>query len=368
MRECVLIAGGGTGGHLYPAINLAGAIGRLDSSVRCVLVGTERGLEASVLPKSGFEFRLLPLEPVYRSRPWLNLRHLVRAPAVLRGLRSIFAQFRPSLVVGTGGYVSGLPLLWARLRGVPTAVQEQNAVPGIATRFMAPRVNQVHLAYPEAARHLGLNDAQSVFSFGNPVATGRTADADRFDWPGGPVLLVFGGSQGARGLNRALLRDLEVAGTEADLEGLSIVWIAGRGSFDEVSTRVAALSCVDRIRVTDYIDNLGSQLDRIDLAVCRAGAMSVAELCAAGRPAVLVPLPTSTQDHQLWNARALAGAGAAEMREEGDLLPGELLDLCVSLIRDPGRLEKMGRAARTRGRPDAADLIGRELLKLRSRA
>ncbi|WP_419940925.1 UDP-N-acetylglucosamine--N-acetylmuramyl-(pentapeptide) pyrophosphoryl-undecaprenol N-acetylglucosamine transferase [Candidatus Palauibacter sp.] len=367
----ILLAGGGTGGHLYPALNLAEAFGRLAPDLECVFLGGRRGLEARVLPDAGYRFRLLPLQPLYRHRPWRNWRLFASAPAVLAGVRRAFRDFDPALVVGTGGYVAAPALAGARLRRVPSAIQEQNAAPGLVTRLFAPGVDQVHLGYPEAEARLRVRDRKRLRALGNPVAPGGGGGgAVGFDWPPGRNLLVFGGSQGALGLNRAFLRDLEWAAqrSEAWPDGVSVVWIAGPAHADRVSACVSALPFADRVRVVPYIDDLGRQLDGVALALCRAGAMSLAELCAARRPAVLVPLPTSVGGHQLTNARALARAGAAELREETALEPGDLWSTCRAILADDARLDGMSAAAASRGRPDAAIAIAREMLNLLDRA
>lgn len=375
----ILLAGGGTGGHLYPALNLAAAFGRLAPDVECVFLGGRRGLEARVLPDAGYEFRLLPLQPLYRQRPWRNWRLFASAPTVLAGVRRAFRDFDPRLVVGTGGYVAGPALAGARLHGVPTAIQEQNAAPGLVTRLFAPGVDQIHLGYPEAEDRLRVGGRTRLSALGNPVAPAMDGATDagssggsaaaRFDWPAGRNLLVFGGSQGALGLNRAFLRDLEWAARDASAwpDGVSVVWIAGPAHAAELSARTSELHFADRVRVVSYIDDLGRQLDRVTLALCRAGAMSLAELCAAGRPAVLVPLPTSAGGHQRTNAQALAAAGAAEVREEEGLEAGELWSLCRDILTDDGRLTRMSAAAASRGRPHAALDIAREMLTLMGR-
>lgn len=375
----ILLAGGGTGGHLYPALNLAAAFGRLAPEVECVFLGGRRGLEARVLPDAGYEFRLLPLQPLYRQRPWRNWRLFASAPTVVDGVRRAFRDYDPRLVVGTGGYVAGPALAGARLRGVPAAIQEQNAAPGLVTRLFAPAVDQVHLGYPEAEARLRVGGRTRLSALGNPVAPAMDGAADagdssrptpaHFDWPAGRNLLVFGGSQGALGLNRAFLRDLEWAAGDAAAwpDDVSVVWIAGPAHAAELSARTSELPFADRVRVVSYIDDLGRQLDSVTLALCRSGAMSLAELCAAGRPAVLVPLPTSAGGHQLTNARALAAAGAAEVREEGSVAAGELWSLCREILIDDGRLARMSAAAASRGRPDAALEIAREMLTLLGR-
>jgi len=390
-----LFAGGGTGGHLYPALNVAAALERLEPRVECLFLGSERGIEARVLPGSGVDYHLLPLQPLYRQRPWRNWRLVWTAPSVVSGVASAFRGFAPHVAVGTGGYVSGPALAWALWKGIPTAIQEQNATPGIVTRLLAPRVDQLHLGYPEAARRLKPGRKTAVHAFGNPVAPPGTGPAAPFPWPQGRVLLVVGGSQGARAINRALLEDLETwagpgtavanesgprarrgpgvgsAAAPAPVspwpEDLSLVWIAGRDHAEAVAERAARLPWTDRIRVVPFIEDLGRQLDRVTLAISRSGAMLVAEVCAAGCPAVLVPLPTAAAGHQLANARALENAGAAVVREESALARGGLWRTCLDLLGRPERLAAMARAARERGRPEAALDIARALLGLADR-
>jgi UDP-N-acetylglucosamine--N-acetylmuramyl-(pentapeptide) pyrophosphoryl-undecaprenol N-acetylglucosamine transferase len=355
----ILLAGGGTGGHLYPALNLARALRRLDPAVRLSFIGATRGIEARILPEAGYEYRLLPMQPLHRSRPWRNWRLLTSTPAVLRGLSGAFADWQPQLVVGTGGYVSGPALLRGIRRGTCTALQEQNAQPGLVTRLLASRVDQVHLGYPEAEQRLSVGSRTRVFAYGNPVAAGPVGE--RYPWPEGKILLVTGGSQGALGLNERLLRDLSAAAEWP--AGLTLVWATGPAHQGRVSDAVAGLPFADRIRVEPFIPDLGAQLDRVALAISRAGAMFLAELQAAGVPAVLVPFPGAGA-HQVANAGAVEAAGAAVARVESELRPGELWDTACAILADETRRQRMAAAARARGAPEAADRIAFELLEL----
>lgn len=361
MGPRILISGGGTGGHLYPALNLAAALRRRAPGVEVLYVGSRRGLEAEVLPERELEHELLPAAPLHRSRPWRNWRTLATGPAALVGAFRVGGRFGPDLVVGTGGYASGPVVAWAWMTGRPLALQEQNAEPGLVTRWMAPRADQLHLGFPEAGERLRPGRETEVFVHGNPVAPPR-GGAEGFDWPEGRVLLVAGGSQGAKGINRRLLADLRVV--RAWPADLSVVWIAGRDHAAELEREVDGLAWGDRIRVVPYVDDLGRQLDRVTMAVARAGAMFVSELAAAGVPAVLVPYPAAAGGHQRANARALEEAGAAVVREEDELQDGQLWRLVARILSDEEELEAMARAAASRGAPDAADRIAGDLLRL----
>ncbi len=360
----ILLSGGGTGGHLYPALNLAAALRRAEPDIRIVLVGARRGIEARVLPNSGWPFHLLPLEPLYRSRPWRNWRLIARSPAVLGGLSKIFAELNPQVVVGTGGYASAPAVAWGVARGVSAAIQEQNAVPGLATRVLASQVDQIHLGYPEARPRIRPGRRTRVFDLGNPVAL--RAGERTFDWPRGRTVLVFGGSQGARALNDLVLSGLAAAQEWPD-DG-SVVWVTGPAHHESVAARMSTVPFRDRVHLVPYIRDLGSQLEHVSLAVTRAGAMTCAELTASGVPSVLVPLPTSVGDHQRFNAAAMVSAGAAVMHEEDSVTGRELWRDVAALLSDAGRLRAMADASRQRGRPDAADRIAEALLELASAA
>lgn len=366
MASRILIAGGGTGGHLVPALNLAAALRRAEPACELLLLGAERGVERRVLPTSGYAWRLLPMQPLERARPWRNWRLLACAPAVLRGVAEAFRTIRPDVVVGTGGYASAPALAWAIAGRVPTALQEQNASPGLVTRMLAPHVSQVHLGYPEAAERLKPGKETRVKTHGNPVAPPDSgAGAADFSWPEGRVVLVTGGSQGARGLNEMLLRDL--AGASAWPSGATLVWIAGPAHVESVEAAVRGTPWADRVRVVPWIEGLGARLGRVDLAIARAGAMFSAELAGAGVPALLVPLPTAAADHQRRNAEALERAGAALVFEQGNTAHGALWSAVVEILEAPAKRRAMAERMAARGRPDAADRIAADLLALAAR-
>jgi UDP-N-acetylglucosamine--N-acetylmuramyl-(pentapeptide) pyrophosphoryl-undecaprenol N-acetylglucosamine transferase len=355
----ILIAGGGTGGHLMPALALARAAAA--RGIEPVLVGAVRGIEAQVLPSHPFRFHLLPIEPLYRRAWWRNLRWPFIAVRAWRAAGRVIASERPAIVIGTGGYAAG-PVVWrAQRAGIPTVLQEQNAFPGVTTRLLARRARQVHLGFPEARARLQPGVATEVCALGNPIAPPEHADragalAAFGLHPGRPSVLVFGGSQGARALNEAL------AGALAGglLAGVNVLW--GTGAAHQA--RYAPLAVPGRVAVYGFLDPIAPAYAAADLVCCRAGAMTVAELCAWGKPSVLVPLPTAAADHQAFNARALAAAGAAELLVERELSPASLARALTSLAGDATRLASLGSAARRRGHPDAAEAVMSKILTL----
>jgi UDP-N-acetylglucosamine--N-acetylmuramyl-(pentapeptide) pyrophosphoryl-undecaprenol N-acetylglucosamine transferase len=368
----VLFAGGGTGGHLYPALNLGDAVKRADPSADVFFVGAMRGVDSRVLPEKGVPHELLPLEPIRRAQPLANWRLIPAMLASLRGLSRIFRKFQPDLVVGTGGYASGPAALWGLIRGVPVALQEQNSYPGFVTRKLAGRVRQLHLAFPEARKYLKPGKRTEVFEYGNPIqkpdfSVDRAAARARFGLGAGTVCLVTGGSQGARAVNEALLSDVRgvVDGRlEAPPAGFEILWATGMGNFDGINARLGEIGRPAWVKALPYIEDMPGALASADFAIARAGAMSLAELTAWGIPSLLVPLPSAAANHQHHNAVALADAGAALLVPEGELGQGRLWSDMMALARDEPRRAELAAQARDRGRPDAADRIAVELLRL----
>ncbi len=366
MGARILLAGGGTGGHLMPALNLAAALREARPDVELMLVGAERGIEARVLPEADVPFRLLPMQPLSRRRPLENWRLFSTAPAVVAGLARIFRELDPQVVVGTGGYASGPAVLHGIFAGRRTALQEQNAIPGLVTRRLAARVDRVFLGYPEAAEHLEAGPRTRLLAWGNPVASRRRRElrngAAGFRWPEGRVVAVIGGSQGARGLNEQLAADL--AATSRWPEGTTLVWVTGPDHLASVREAVAATPWAERILTVAWVDDLGARLPGIDLAVARAGAMFCSELAVAGVPAVFVPFPAAAGNHQVHNAAALEAAGAAVMLEERSMETGDLWGEVLELLAEEERLLRMAEAMASRGRPEASGRIARELLDL----
>lgn len=355
----VLIAGGGTGGHLMPALAIATRLRERRPDLEPVLVGAQRGIEASILPNRDFRFHLLPAEPFYRRQWWKNVRWPFVAMHLGNALTRLFEYERPVAVVGTGGYASA-PAVWLATRhGLPTAIQEQNAYPGLASRLLARRVRHVYLGMPEARARLRLGRSTEVFDTGNPIPPPeperRLTARTRFGLEEGkPVLLVTGGSQGALPINETVASWVESGGAE----GISVIWATGWGTYQ----RFARFDNPPGVQVFGFLDPMADAYAAADLAVGRAGMMTGAELCAWGLPSVLVPLPTAAGDHQRHNAEALAAAGASEMILQRDLTPQRFAAAIDALLHDPDRLGVMAGAARARGRPEAADEIVTRLL------
>lgn len=380
----VVFSGGGTAGHYHPARNIAEALAGEMPEVRPYFVGAEGRIEAAELPGSGHPYRLLPvaglqnpLGAMRRSGGGMkrvsgllravtgNVRALwLLARAVMR-LVPDFRRRGAAAVVLTGGYVCAPAGIAGGLLGLPVVLQEQNRRPGMTTRFLSRWARQIHLAYPEAAGGLPGRVREQVLHSGNPIrplppADGRGRDAARraLGAPAeGRLVLVVGGSQGARKMNRATI---EILQDGLPIDGEFVLWVTGRAHYEAAEAALAGVSR-DRFAMVPYLDGdrMYRALAAADLVVSRAGAMATSEFLAWGLPAILVPLPTAAADHQSANAGALEAAGAAVHLPERDddgagLDGGRLWSEVRRLLDTPGLLPAMSEAARRRARPDAA--------------
>jgi UDP-N-acetylglucosamine--N-acetylmuramyl-(pentapeptide) pyrophosphoryl-undecaprenol N-acetylglucosamine transferase len=350
----VLIAGGGTGGHLMPALAIAAAIRDRLPQIEPVLVGAVRGVEARILPTREFRYHLLPAEPIYRNAWWRNARWPLIAGRLLREVSWVFEEEQPVGVLGTGGYASGPVVWWAARHDTPAAIQEQNAYPGLATRWLSRRVRHVYLGLPEARRLLRFGRRTTVFDTGNPITppvpARRAGALGRFGLGSGRrVVLITGGSQGALPINRAVAGWLEAGGAR----DITVLWVTGRATHEEF----ARFHQPPAVQVIDFLDPMADGYAVADLVVSRAGMITVAELCAWGLPSILVPLPTAAADHQTYNARVLASAGAALQLSQKDLTPATLGAQVDRLLGDPDARSAMAAGALARGKPAAADDI-----------
>ncbi len=342
-----VIAGGGTGGHVIPALAIAREL-RERFRAQVLFVGTARGLENRLVPAADFELRLIEVGALNRVSLATRLRTLTALPRAIVTSSQILGEYRPDVVVGVGGYASGPAMLAAALRSLPTLVFEPNVVPGFANRVVAPMVTMAAVHFEQTAHY-----------FRRAVVTGVPVRREFFLVPPyspsshPPTLLVFGGSQGASALNRVMVESLPAL--RQQIPGLHIVHQTGERDYNEAQG--AYLRAGISAEVYPFINDMPGVFARADLLVCRSGASTVAEVTAAGRPAVFVPFPKAADDHQLRNAEALAGAGAAELIVEAELSSERLVQTLKSLLNDSARLAGMAQAARSLAHPHAASEI-----------
>jgi UDP-N-acetylglucosamine--N-acetylmuramyl-(pentapeptide) pyrophosphoryl-undecaprenol N-acetylglucosamine transferase len=357
VTRTVLVAAGGTGGHLFPGIAVADELVRRDPATRVVFAGTPKGLEKHLVPRAGYALELLPILPLNGVGLLRMLKGLVALPWGLVRAAGLVLRLRPAAVLGVGGYAGGPVTLLAALLGVRAVVLEPNAKPGFTNRVLKPFVRAAACAYPEAQVAFG---PKGVIT-GNPVRGGFAA-LPRKEHREPLVLLAFGGSQGSRVLNRALVEALpRLPGKER----LAIVHQTGPAMLGEVQ---AAYRAAGRgAEIVPFLDDMEKRFGGADFVLSRSGATTCAELTVAGRAAILVPFALAADDHQRTNARALENAGAAVVLEEKDLSGGSLAAAVRGLLDSPHRIAAMEEAARRVGRPDAAARVADLLLGTGSR-
>jgi UDP-N-acetylglucosamine--N-acetylmuramyl-(pentapeptide) pyrophosphoryl-undecaprenol N-acetylglucosamine transferase len=345
----IVIAGGGTGGHLFPGIAVARELKRRRPETVVTFAGTARGLESKVVPREGFELDILRSAGL----KGMSLGSLVRGVSLLPmsavDAWNILSQRRPQLVIGVGGYSSGPVVMLATLRRIPTLLLEQNAVPGFTNRVLAPFVSAAAVTFESTSAYFG----RRAIVTGNPVRPEffDPAPAERSDGP--PRILIFGGSQGAHAINVAMV---EAAPRLAAHAGrLAITHQTGERDLERVRTGYQRAGL--EARVEPFLFAMDREMKSADLVICRSGATTLAELTASGRPSLLVPLPTAADDHQRKNAQMLVTAGAADVLDQKEMTGAVLAEHIIALAGDAARRQSMSDAARRLARPNAARAI-----------
>jgi UDP-N-acetylglucosamine--N-acetylmuramyl-(pentapeptide) pyrophosphoryl-undecaprenol N-acetylglucosamine transferase len=352
----VLIAGGGTGGHIIPALAVAHELVARDAA-EVLFVGTERGMEIRLVPEAGFKLRLIDVGPLKNVSLVTRLRTLMDLPRSIQACRRLIREFKPHVVFGVGGYASGPAMAAALQLKVPTMAFEPNAMPGLANRLVGMKVQAAAVNFPSATKW-----------FHNCEVTGIPVRPEFFNiqppTSAVPHLLVFGGSQGARIFN-TILPDV-IAPLLAAVPGLTVLHQSGvRHIAITQAAYEASGADPERWQVRPFCDDMPARFAQAHLVMARSGASSVAELAASGKPSLLVPFAAAADDHQKRNAEEMVKAGAALMLEETDLsLPGKLLGVLTALLTDPERLAAMAAAARTQAHPGAAERIANRIVAL----
>lgn len=348
-----VLAGGGTGGHVIPALAIAQELRDLHDA-EVLFIGTGRGIENRLVPAAGFPLQLIEVGALKNVTLAVRAKTFFDLPRAVWKSHSILSEFHPGVVIGVGGYASGPAMLAAALMNTPTVAFEPNLVPGFANRVIAPMVSAAALHFAETARYFRRSQVTGV-----PVRepffeiAARPANAS-------PTLLVFGGSQGAHAINQAMTES--AAALLRRTPRIHVIHQTGERDYNDVQAAYAGMS--GSVEVHRFIDDMPGFFARADLILCRSGASTVAEITAAGKPAIFIPFPRAADDHQKKNAEALARAGAAWLLEEAQLQPATLVESIAELLEDPARLRKMGEAARGLSHPNAARAIAEMAAKL----
>ncbi|WEK52983.1 MAG: undecaprenyldiphospho-muramoylpentapeptide beta-N-acetylglucosaminyltransferase [Candidatus Cohnella colombiensis] len=356
----IVMTGGGTGGHIYPALAIGKAVKEQHPDSQLLYIGTRRGLESRIVPQHGVAFEHIDITGFRRKISWENVRTLVRFYKGVKRSKELLRRFKPDVVVGTGGYVCG-PVVYAAAKlGIPTLIHEQNVIPGLTNKFLRRYVSAVAVSFAESKQYF--RPCPDVVHAGNPCSTAvlRANRSKGFASLGlpqdTPFVLVVGGSTGARAINEAIV---EVVPMLEKLKSVHIVIVTGERFFEETEATIKKVLPIvsNRIHLIPYIHNMPEVLAATSLFVGRAGASFIAEITALGIPAILVPSPNVTNNHQEANAKSLVDAGAAKMILERDLSGSTLFNELSDIVENTSRHNQMAKASLTLGMPNAAQTI-----------
>jgi UDP-N-acetylglucosamine--N-acetylmuramyl-(pentapeptide) pyrophosphoryl-undecaprenol N-acetylglucosamine transferase len=359
----IAVSGGGTGGHIYPALALIREIQKQDETVEFLYIGTEKGLESQLVPRENIPFKSIHITGFKRKISFENVKTILRFLKGVRDSKKMLKEFKPDVVIGTGGYVCGPVVYAASKMGIPTIIHEQNSVPGLTNKFLSRYVDKIAICFEEARVFF---PEQKVVLTGNPRASevlgqdgirGRLSAGLKLKLP---TVLIFGGSRGARPINEAVVKSL----TELSGKPYQVLYVTGDVHFEEVQKEVELVGNPENVIIKPFIHNMPEVLAGIDLTVSRAGATTLAELTSLGIPSILVPSPYVTDNHQEKNARALSEHGAARLLLEKNLTGPKLVEHIDQILGNDEKLSDMKKSAKKLGIPDAAARLYRLLEEL----
>lgn len=359
----VIISGGGTGGHIYPAVAIANELKAKDASIEILFVGAEGKMEMEKVPKAGYKIIGLPIAGINRSNMLANIGLPFKLIKSLWRTYKVIKDFKPNIAIGVGGYASGPTLIMANLLGIPTFLQEQNSYAGVTNKFLAKKAKRICVAYPNMDKFF---PAEKIVMTGNPVRkdildteSKRTKALEHFSLEADrKTLLIIGGSQGARTINESILAGLN----DLVSNDLQVIWQTGKLFIDKAKAGVEAIQS-KRVYVSDFIYEMDLAYAAADLVVSRAGALSVSELCLAAKPSILVPLPTAAEDHQTQNAMSLVNNQAAWIIKDAEARE-KLVDKAIELAENSKAMVELSVNIKQLGRPNAGQEIATEVLKV----
>ncbi|KIY20709.1 undecaprenyldiphospho-muramoylpentapeptide beta-N-acetylglucosaminyltransferase [Mesobacillus subterraneus] len=352
----IAVSGGGTGGHIYPALALIREIHKKDEDVEFLYIGTKSGLESTLVPREKIPFKSIHITGFKRKLSFENVKTVLRFLKGVRDSKKMLKEFHPDVVIGTGGYVCGPVVYAAAKMGIPTIVHEQNSVPGLTNKFLSRYVDKIAICFEEARQFF---PEQKVEMTGNPRASevlgqdgikGRLSTGLKLKVP---TVLIFGGSRGAKPINEAVIKSL----TELSSKPYQVLYVTGDSHFEEVQQEVELVGNPENVIIKPFIHNMPEVLAGVDLTVARAGATTLAELTSLGIPSILIPSPYVTDNHQEKNARALSEKGAARLLLEKDLTGPKLVESIDQILGQEQKLADMKKAAKKLGMPDAAQRV-----------
>ena len=360
----IVLSGGGTGGHIYPALAMAREIKKLNPDASFLYIGTEKGLEKDLVKREGLDFKAIEITGFKRSLSFDNVKTIWRFLKGVSNSKKILKEYKPDVVIGTGGYVCGPVVYAASKMKIPTIIHEQNSVPGLTNKFLSRYVNKVATSFEEASQYF---PKEKVVLTGNPRGSevvshiGSNAILQLGVTKDKPTVLIFGGSRGAKAINEAVLKNIEVLKDKP----YQIIYITGEVHYQSVKEELDLIGTPTNVIVKPFIHNMPEILPSVDLVVSRAGATTLAELTALGVASILIPSPYVTNNHQEKNAQALVSNGAALMIKESELNGNSLIKAIDEVMLDVTKMESMKKAAKKMGMPDSAERLLNIIKKLR---
>lgn len=349
-----LISGGGTGGHIFPAVSIANALKELDPEAQILFVGALGRMEMERVPQAGYEIVGLPVRGFNRAQPWKNVSVLIDLAKSIHQVKKVIRDFRPDVGVGVGGYASGAAMWAAAKMGIPILLQEQNGFAGVTNKLLKDKAAKICVAYEGMERFF---PAEKIILTGNPVRQNLLKGQRTMD-NGQRNLLIIGGSLGARTINEAVIKGLPVMG-----DGLRVVWQTGKTYYERCKAAWGAAGQPKNIEVHDFLSDMPDRYAQADLVISRAGASSISELCLLGKPAILVPSPNVAEDHQTHNALALVNKEAAVLVRDAEAAD-KLIPTALELIKDEKRMETLHTNILKLAQKDSAKRIAEEVMKL----
>ncbi|MBM7710592.1 undecaprenyldiphospho-muramoylpentapeptide beta-N-acetylglucosaminyltransferase [Enterococcus xiangfangensis] len=352
----ILVTGGGTGGHIYPALAFIRYVQKIQPDSEFLYVGTHRGLENKIVPETGIAFKTIKIQGFKRKLSLDNVKTVQLFLESIKRSKEILREFKPDVVIGTGGYVSGSVVYAATRMKIPTIVHEQNSVPGITNKFLSRFADKIGICFPDAAQYFPQHKTVLV---GNPraqevVTSGKSEVLEQYGLSADvPTVLIFGGSQGALKINQAVIQALP----KFSQKEYQVLYASGDRYYHELSEKFNVEKISRNLSLQPYINNMTDVMANVDLLIGRAGATSIAEFTALGLPAILIPSPYVTNDHQTKNAQSLVNAGAVQMITDADLTGENLVEAVDGIMNNTEKRETMARASRQEGIPDAAERL-----------
>lgn len=355
----ILLSGGGTGGHIYPALALMNRMKELDPDAEFLYVGTERGMESTIVPKAGVPFKSVEIQGLRRSFSLENFKTIYLMIKSISESKKIIKEFSPDVVIGTGGYVCA-PVLYAASRlGIPSIIHEQNSVAGVTNKFLARYVSRICLCFEDARADFNKYAEKIIFT-GNPRAQEvanmkQKASLTRYGLQNElPTVLVFGGSRGAAKINQSMTEAMPLFKQKA----YQVILVTGEQHFEKITLQINSLDeNLENVRIVPYVEEMPALFKKVNVVVCRSGATTLTELTALGIPSILIPSPYVTNNHQLKNAQSLEKKGAAFIIEEKELDAKGIFEAINSLMMDQKKQKEMAEASSSLGISDAADRL-----------